>query len=76
MYQIDLEIVFPVGDVIDIIEPLIVFRWERRGGGQLNVVKLISIIVLSQAVPKRTICVAALQSCHQFRQGNSFICEI
>lgn len=30
MYQIDLEIVFPVGDVIDIIEPLIVFRWERR----------------------------------------------
>lgn len=30
VYQIDLEIVFPVGDVIDNIEPLIVFRWERR----------------------------------------------
>ena len=30
MHQIDLEIVFPVGDVIDNIEPLIVFRWRRR----------------------------------------------
>lgn len=28
MYQIDLEIVFPVGDAIDNVEPLIVFGWE------------------------------------------------
>lgn len=28
MYQIDLEIVFPVGDAIDNTEPLIVFGWE------------------------------------------------
>ena len=33
MYQIDLEIVFPVGDVIDNIEPLIVFRWKKEGSG-------------------------------------------
>lgn len=64
IYQIDLEIVFPVGEAIDNLEPLIVFRWEK-GGVRLNVVKTISIIVSSQAVPKRAICVAALQRCHQ-----------
>lgn len=65
IYQIDLEIVFPVGEPIDNLEPLIVFRWEK-GGVRLNVVKTISIIESSQAVPKRAICVAALQRCHFF----------
>ena len=79
IYQIDLEIVFPVGEPIDNLEPLIVFRWEK-GGVRLNVVKTISIIESSQAVPKRAICVAALQRCHFFfffhREADIFISEI
>jgi len=54
--------VFPVGDVIDNMEPLIVLRRGEKGGNRLNVVKTISIIVSSQAVPKRPICVATLQT--------------
>ena len=52
MYQIDLEIVFPGGDVIDNMKLLIVFVGK---GDWLNLVKTISIIVSSHAVPKRAI---------------------
>lgn len=57
MCQIELEIVFPVGDTIANIAPLMGLGGKQEV--QHNVVK-IYIIVSSQAVHKRPICVAAL----------------